>query len=253
MRISLLVVLVVLAVLAALAAIGAHPAPARPAHDCAQRPELRVRTADGVRLVGHRFGGARPGAKPVAVLAHMSNGSLCDWLPEARRLVARGIWAFAFDFRGHGSSEGTQRLGRLGLDVAAAVKTVRGLGARQVVVVGASLGGIAAVVGAATITPPLAGVASVSGPALIPGRLDARPFVPRLRVPALFVASRGDQNAGYDFAADAQGLYDAAGSEAKRLEVVDGSLHGIFLVDGSASIRRLLEAFVRNPAGTARG
>jgi len=237
----------------AVAAVGAASAPARPAHDCVPGPELRFRTADGVRLVGHRFGGSRPGAKPVAVLAHMSNGSLCEWLPEARRLAARGIWVFAFDFRGHGSSAGTQRLGRLGLDIAAAVKAVRGLGARRVVVVGASLGGIAAVVGAATIRPPLAGVASVSGPSLIPGRLDARPFAPRLAVPALFVASRGDQNTGYDFAADAQRLYDAAGSEAKRLELVDGSLHGVFLVEGSAPIRRLLEAFVRNPAATARG
>jgi len=183
----------------------------------------------------------------------MSNGSLCEWAPEARRLAARGIWAFAFDFRGHGSSEGTQRLGRLGLDVAAAVKAVRGLGARRVVVVGASLGGIAAVVGAATIKPPLAGVASVSGPAVIPGRLDARPLAPRLAVPALFVASRDDQNAGYDFAADAQRLYDAAGSEAKRLELLDGSLHGVFLVEGSAPVRRLLDAFIRNPVATARG
>ena len=236
-----------------LAAVGTSSAPARTAHDCVPGPELRFRTADGVRLGGHRFGGARPGAKPVAVLAHMSNGSLCEWLPEARRLAARGIWVFAFDFRGHGSSGGTQRLGRLGLDVGAAVKTVRGLGARRVVVVGASLGGIAAVVGAATITPPLAGVVSVSGPALIPGRLDARPFAPRLAVPALFVASKSDQNAGYDFAADAQRLYDAAGSTAKRLELLDGSLHGVFLVEGSAPVRRLLEAFVRNPAATARG
>jgi len=244
--------LVVLAGLT-LAAVVASSAPAQPAHDCVPGPELRFRTADGVRLVGHRFGGARPGAKPVAVLAHMSNGSLCEWLPEARRLASRGIWVLAFDFRGHGSSEGTQRLGRLGLDVAAAVKAARGLGARRVVVVGASLGGIAAVVAAATVKPPLAGVASVSGPALIPGRLDARPSAPRLTVPALFVASKADQNAGYDFAADAQRLYDAAGSEAKRLELVDGSLHGVFLVEGSSAIRRLVEAFVRNPAATARG
>jgi alpha-beta hydrolase superfamily lysophospholipase len=245
-------VLVVLAGLAVVAA-AASSAPGGPAHDCVAGPELRFRTADGVPLVGHRFGGARPGAKPVAVLAHMSNGSLCEWATEARRLAARGIWVLAFDFRGHGSSGGTQRLGRLGLDVAAAVKAARGLGARRVVVVGASLGGIAAVVGAATITPPLAGVASVSGPALIPGRLDARPFAPRLRVPALFVASKGDQNAGYDFAADAQRLYDSAGSASKRLELLDGSLHGVFLVEGSAPVRRLLEAFVRSPAATARG
>src|SRR6187551_3280060 len=113
---------------------------------------------DGVQLVGHRFGGARAGSKPAVVLAHMSNGSLCEWLPEARRLAARGIWVFAFDFRGHGFSQGTQRYGRLGLDVAAAVKAARGLGARKVVIAGASLGGIAVVVAGATITPAVSGV-----------------------------------------------------------------------------------------------
>src|SRR5262245_43627599 len=138
-------------------------------HDCVPGPELRFRTADGVQLAGHRFGGARPGAKPAVVLAHMSNGSLCEWAPEARRLAARGIWVLAFDLRGHGLSRGTQRYGRLGLDVAAAVRTARGLGAKRVVVAGASLGAIAAVVAGATIVPPVAGVAAISAPAAIAG------------------------------------------------------------------------------------
>ena len=244
--------LLLVALAATLVAPAATATSSAPAHECVRGTELRFRTADGVRLVGHRFGGARPGAKPVAVLAHMSNGSLCEWVPEARRLAAHGIFVFAFDFRGHGLSQGAQRYGRLGLDVAAAVEVVRGLGARRVVVVGASLGGIAAVVGAVATKPPVDGVASVSGPAAIAGRLDARPFAPRLQVPALFVASKDDQNAGYDFAADAQRLYDAAGSEAKRLELLDGSLHGVFLVEGSARVRSLLEAFIRAPRATAR-
>ena len=79
----------------------------------------------------------------------MSNGDLCEWLPFARNLAGKGLFVFAFDFRGHGFSEGRPAYGRLAVDVAAAVKAVRGLGARKVVVMGASLGGIAAVVGAA--------------------------------------------------------------------------------------------------------
>jgi pimeloyl-ACP methyl ester carboxylesterase len=244
--------LLLLSLVAALAAPAATATSSAPAHGCVRAAELGFRTADGVGLLGHRFGGLRPGAKPVAVLAHMSNGSLCEWLPEARRLAAHGIFVLAFDFRGHGESQGAQRYGRLGLDVAAAVWAVRGLGARHVVVVGASLGGIAAVVGAATARPPVDGVASVSGPAVFAGRLDARPFAPRLQVPALFLASREDENAGYDFAADAQRLYDATGSEAKRLELFPGSLHGVFLVEGSARARSLLEAFIRDPRATAR-
>ena len=118
---------------------------------------------------------------------------------------------------------------------------------------GASLGGIAAVVAAASIKPAVAGVAALSAPAVIAGRVDARPFAPRLAVPALFVAARGDQSPPYDFAADAQRLYDTAGSAAKHLELVDGADHGVALVAGSAAVRSLLERFVRDPAATVGG
>ena len=88
---------------------------------------------------------------------------------------------------------------------------------------------------------------------MIAGRVDARPFAPRLAVPALFVAARGDQNPPYDFAADAQRLFDTTGATAKHLELVDGSDHGVALVESSPAIRALLERFVRDPAATAGG
>ena len=245
-----------LALLLALAAIAAPAAVARgerSSHDCVRGNELWFRTADRVELVAHRFGGLRPGSRPVVVLAHQSNGSLCEWLPTARWLAGRGVWVFAFDFRGHGSSKGRVQYGRLATDYAAAVKTVRSLGARNVVLAGASLGGIAAVIAGASITPPVAGVAALSAPAVIAGRVDARRFAPRLVVPVLYVASREDQYPPYDFAADAQRLYDATGGTTKRLELVAGSAHGVALPAGSPAIRALLEQFVRDPAATAGG
>jgi pimeloyl-ACP methyl ester carboxylesterase len=178
---------------------------------------------------------------------------LCEWLPTARWLAGRGIWVFAFDFRGHGFSKGRVQYRRLATDYAAAVKAARALGARNVVLAGASLGGIAAVVAGASIRPPVAGVAALSAPAVIAGRVDARPFAPRLAVPALYVAARGDQSAPYDFAADAQRLYATTGGAAKHLELVDGSDHGVALVERSPAIRALLERFVRDPAATAAG
>jgi pimeloyl-ACP methyl ester carboxylesterase len=240
--------LVVLAVaLGALSASVATATSDRTAHDCVRGNELWFRAADGVQLVGHRFGGLRPGAKPAVVLAHQSNGSLCEWLPEARRLAARGIWVFAFDFRGHGFSKGRVQYGRLAIDYAAAVRAARALGARNVVLAGASLGGIAAVVAGASIRPAVAGIVAVSAPAAIAGRIDAGPFAPRLRVPALYVAALEDRNEPYDFAADAQRLHDATGSTTKRLELVAGTDHGVRLVERSAGVRALLERFVRDP------
>ena len=249
MRTPFLLLLAAIALTAPMAFAGSE----RAGHDCVRDNELRFTTSDRVELVGHRFGGLRPGSRPAVVLAHQSNGSLCEWLPEARRLAARGIWVLAFDFRGHGLSKGRVQYGRLATDYAAAVKTARSLGAKQVVLAGASLGGIAAVVAGASIKPPVAGIAALSAPAAIAGRVDARPFAPRLAVPALFVAARADQSPPYDFAADAQRLYDTSGSTAKHLELVEGSDHGISLVGRLSAIRALLERFVREPAATAAG
>jgi alpha-beta hydrolase superfamily lysophospholipase len=242
----------VLVLAAALGLLGAlaGAAGSAPAHSCVQKDELWFRAADGTKLVGHRLGGKKPGTRPAVVLAHMSNGDLCVWAPYARSLARQGVWAFPFDLRGHGFSEGALDHSKAAADVIAAVRAVRKLGARKVVVAGASLGGIAAVVAAPRIKPPLAGVASVSGPAAIAGELNARAAVPKLRVPTLFLAAADDANGPYDFAAEARELYGAARTREKKLLIVPGSLHGTFLVSGSPSVRKLITRFVRDPART---
>jgi alpha-beta hydrolase superfamily lysophospholipase len=236
---------------AAIAALSA-PTSSVQAHPCVQGSEFEFRAADRTKLVAHRFGGKKPGARTAVVLAHMSVGDLCQWVPYARGLARQGFFVFPFDLRGHGSSGGRENHRRAAGDVVAAVRAVRGLGARKVVVVGASLGGIAALVAVPGIRPAVDGVVAVSAPAAIAGQLNALPVVPRIRVPTLYVASTDDQNPPYDFAADAQTLYDATGTTAKRIEVVPGSLHGVFLVSGSTAIRALLRSFVGDPGGTVR-
>jgi pimeloyl-ACP methyl ester carboxylesterase len=239
-----------LVVFGALLAVGVQPASPAPAHPCVQKDELWFRAADGTKLVGHRFGGKRPGSRTALVLAHMSEGDLCVWAAYARRLARRGFFVFPFDFRGHGFSEGLQNHSKSPADVVAAVRAVRALGARKVVVVGASLGGVAAIVSAPKLRPAVQGIVSVSGPAAIVGELNARPVAPRLRVPTLYIAAERDQSGSYDFAAEARELHDATGTPEKRIVLVPGSLHGTFLVDGSPRVRSVLEGFLRDPAGS---
>ena len=86
---------------------------------------------------------------------------------------------------------------------------------------GASLGGIAAIVAAANVKPPLDGVAAISASRRSRGASTHSSSAPRLRVPALYVAAERDQNDLYDFAADAQRLFEAT-SPDKRLELVPG-------------------------------
>ena len=232
-------------------ALGAASGPGS-AHGCVTGDELWFRAADGTRLAGHRFGGMLPKGRTAVVLAHMSVGDLCQWAPYARNLASKGFFVFPFDFRGHGFAQGGQDHARAPADVAAAIRAVRRLGARKVVVVGASLGGIAALIAAPTVRPQLAGVVAVSAPAEIVGELNAVPAAGRLRVPTLYVAASEDQNPPYDFAADGQKLYDATATPEKRLELVPGSQHGVFLVAGSTRVRTLLQRFIRDPTGSVR-
>jgi alpha-beta hydrolase superfamily lysophospholipase len=235
---------IALFVLVAALAAGA-PATARPAHDCVKGNELWFRTADGVKLVGHRFGGVRPGTKTAVVLAHQSGGSLCEWVPYARKLARLGFFVFPFDFRGHGFSEGRHVPTRYAGDVAAAVKAVRGLGAKKVVVVGSSMGGIATLVAAANIRPAVAGVVSLSAPASYRG-LDALKTAPRLTVPVVYAAGRDEPVvAGYDFPGSARKLFEATASTEKRLELVESGLHGIALLQAMPALQALVEAFIR--------
>ena len=230
-----------LTVLAALAASSATAAPQRAAHDCVKGRELFFDAADGTKLVGHRFG---TGTTAV-ILTHQSEGSLCDWLPYAKRLAARGYFAFSIDFRGYGFSD-TPPAGpyRYAQDIAAAAKTMRKLGKKKIFVVGASMGALAGVVAGASVSPPVDGIVSVSAPRRFRG-LDGIAAGKRLRVPVLYLAAAEDVNAGYDFAADAKALYRAAGSKDKRIQVLPGSAHGIALVGGSAKAKSLVESFLK--------
>jgi hypothetical protein len=56
----------------------------RAADDCTPHAgDVSFRAADGTRLVGHRFGHG----KTAVVLAHQSDGTLCQWVPYAKRLA----------------------------------------------------------------------------------------------------------------------------------------------------------------------
>ena len=228
----------------AVAASTAGAATQRAEHSCVRGGELWFFAADGTKLVGHRFG---KGTTAV-ILAHQSEGDLCDWLPYARRLASRGYFVFPVDFRGYGFSQ--VRTGaaatRFAADLAAATKALRKLGKKKVFLVGASMGGIASLVAGANVTPAVDGVVSVSSPARFRG-MDALKTAPRLQVPVLYLAAEGDDNAGFDFSQDAEAMYAATASANKRLEVLPGSLHGIALMAGSARAKELVESFLRSP------
>ena len=190
----------VLAVLlAAVAATGSSDAPPSLATACGSAPAIAARslwltTADGVRLYGVEAGDGAVGV----VLAHQAQSDLCEELPYAKTLVDAGLRVLAFDFRGNGhSARPPKHLLAYRNDFAAAAKQLHADGAPQVFLVGASMGGAAAVQNSAGLR--LAGVVSLSGTRLWPGYGINKPGPRALRAPFLYV---GSQKSMYAFTTD---------------------------------------------------
>jgi len=187
--------------------------PLRVTETCATRAEraaaLRFFTADDRPLVGVQLGSGPVGI----VLAHGSQGSLCDWIGYARELAGAGYRVLAYD-------AGSEFNG-VGLDAEAATEALRRAGAEKVVIMGSSLGALAALVAGAALPVQPDAIVSLSAPASL-GYLHGLDAVARLHAPVLFMAAQDDQ----PFSDDARSLYAAAASSDKQLRVVPGSAHG---------------------------
>jgi len=172
------------------------------------------------------------------VLGHQAGSDLCEWLPQARRLAKQGHQVLAFDFGPDAS---------IGKDMVAAAAELRRRGADRLVLVGSSMGGTAAIEAAAEITPPVAGVVSLSGPEEYQGA-DAGAAAPRLRVPVLFIVAEEDP----PFGDAARALYKADPGHHKQLVILQGGGHGTSLVefgDHAPRVRKLLDQFLAATLG----
>jgi alpha-beta hydrolase superfamily lysophospholipase len=232
--------------------------PARPGSAEDRDSSEALITADGVKL--HCRYWSTDAARAVVVLAHGFTGS-CDNIAvvrQAQALRAAGFDVVSYDSRGHGRSEGQCALGDLeSYDIAAAVARAKRTGL-DVVLVGASMGAVAALRYAASGDNELAGVVSISAPAtwrtprsaagalviaLARTRLGRQiakhhlhvriaptwnaPAFPAelvrcIAVPVAIV--HGDQDR-YIPITDAHAIYQACNSPYRRLELVPGMGH----------------------------
>lgn len=144
---------------------------------------FRVRTEDGIILVGTRLG-----TGPALVLCHGFFG----WHRKPRivamaRALARSFTVYAFDFRGHGASEGLCTYGDLEvLDVDAVVALARHETGGSTATAGVSMGGIA-VIRHAALRGGVDAVAAISTPA----RWDGHPSAAVRRIRRMTETVRG--------------------------------------------------------------
>jgi dienelactone hydrolase len=227
------------------AANGAAEAPLPLRSACGSTAGLTARplwltASDGVRLYAIEAGEGPVGV----VLAHQGRSDLCGELPYAKSLVGAGLRVLAFDFRGNGHSalpaKDTLAYRR---DFVAAIGQLRADGATRIVLIGASMGGAAAVQNAGGL--PLAGVVSLSGTRLWSGYGINRPGPSALRAPLLYVGSKDDWRAPLS---EARSIVQRAGSRDKRGVFYPGSTHGWDLVQYApfaAKTRALIVDWIR--------
>jgi pimeloyl-ACP methyl ester carboxylesterase len=185
------------------------------------------RASDGARLDGAMLGTGRTGV----VLATEYPADLCDWIPEALVLRARGFRVVLFDFRGLGLSPRPVRITaetHYVDDVVGAARELRRRGASRVYLMGASLGATSSIVAATQIHPTVAGVVSLSGEADLtrsfPGSgLKAAVAAARLSMPVLYVAAHDD---GLAPPADVRRFRSALRRPGDKVAVFPGSWHG---------------------------
>jgi pimeloyl-ACP methyl ester carboxylesterase len=204
---------------------------------------LWLTTDDKVRLYAIEAGDGSRGV----VLAHQGGSNLCEELPYAKTLLRAGWHVLAFDFRGNGQSTlPTENALAYRYDFAAAIKQLGTDGASDVFLIGASMGGAAAVQNSGGL--PLGGVVSLSGTRLWPGYGVNKPGPGALRVPFLYIGSRSDSRAPLG---EARTIVHTAGSRDKRAIFHPGYLHGWDLVQDAPfapKTRALILAWMRNHA-----
>jgi pimeloyl-ACP methyl ester carboxylesterase len=189
-----------------------------------------------IKSAGEKLDAAVFGAGPVGiVLAHERGGSLCNWASIAPELADEGYRVLIFDFG---------PIANAASDMLAATEKIRHLGAKKIILGGASLGGTVALMTTARADDAV-GAFSLSAPALY-GNAEALPAVRHFRAPVLFVAAAEDSA----FAYDARQLYRAATSPEKKLLIVAGSEHGTDLYGGPAAerVRRAVNGLLAEAA-----
>ena len=181
---------------------------------------VTLTTEDGAELDAALLGEGEVGI----VLGHEFRNDMCSWVPFAKQLAERGMQALAINFGSASIDE----------DMVAGAHELQRRGAEQAFLVGASMGGTAALV--ATEEIDVAGVATLSAPQAFSG-IDALPAVRELEAPTLLLVGRQDES----FARDARRLFRATSSPQKALVMTAGSEHGTDLLQDPKAERALLE------------
>jgi len=196
--------------------------------------------ADGTQLAGTLYGA---GATAV-VLSNMGDNDPAPWDAFAPQLADRGYMVLTYKYRyPTNTSRFDSGMANHTLDdLRAAIAFVRGAGAQRLVLVGASLGGMATAK-AAAIEKPVAMIVMATPVDL--AEYDYRVTPDELRsveAPKLFIASEGDRTVPF---AETKRMFELAG-DPKEFHSYPGAAHGVqlFKTEHADDLAQRLVAYI---------
>ncbi len=213
---------VLLSACGALATSAAPTATSVPPTATPEPGTFYLTTEDGVSLIGQTYG---QGTTAI-VLSCMDADDRSEWQPLAELLAGRGYLVVTYNYRGIDPSQGFYARNELDRDLRAATKAAHTRGATKVVLMGASLGGLVTLKGAATEHPVAAVI--LSAPTAYGGLSVSLDELHAITAPKFFVVGRKDSG----FYVAAQELYDDT-PEPKLLQVYPNNYHGTAFFEGS--------------------
>jgi pimeloyl-ACP methyl ester carboxylesterase len=213
---------------------GAMPASPEPSRTPEPTPGRFVsfRTPDGVRIAGRRFGDGPVGV----VFAHQIDGDQRDWWDLAATLAEDGYATLTLNMRGYcpGDGAGCSQDGGTAdawRDLLAGARVLRGRGADRIVLVGASMGGTAAMLAVSRAASPVDGVITLSAPTDCCGMTVEPGDLRALQTRMLFIAGQDDGDAP----AAARTFARWAGPKRTHVLILNSGEHGVDLLGGLAT------------------
>jgi len=221
-----------------------HPTATRASTSTGKRT-VTFTTADGVTLHGTLYGQGN-----VAVIfSNMGDQRQDSWAAVAEAVAEQGYLTLTYDFRYWVNDKIDNALAkRVADDLSAAAAFVREQGAQKVVMVGASLGGMATAKAAAS--NEASAVIIIASPTEAPslGLVVEISELQAITVPKLFIASESDRTVK---AEALKQMYDLAVGP-KELHLYPGAAHGtdIFKTENGSDLQARLIAFITSNAPT---